>query len=64
MIEVRSPIHVQRVEYVYADDERASIDIKAWFPPSQAGLLVALAELDNAYDEARQKLAGYIERNT
>ena len=62
MAEARSPVHVQRVEYVDADDERASIDIKAWFPPTQSGVLVAISELDNAYDEARKTLTGYIER--
>lgn len=41
-----------------------SVDLRVFFPPNQESILLALSELDNAYDEAREQLAAYINEGT
>lgn len=63
MADARSPVHVKRQIRV-GDNQFSNTNIEAWFPITQDGILTAISELDCAYTEAREQLAGMISEGT
>ncbi|AFM54994.1 hypothetical protein FGG51_gp052 [Mycobacterium phage Astro] len=66
----RPSVYVSRIADAYGGEHPNRVrpcvttDLRVFYPPNREGILTALTELDGAYHEAREQLAGLIERNT